>query len=240
MAANSFWPAIHVPPGRKARKKTMPTTLLDDKVWWDRERKLRGICLEVAAIKAIGGNVLLLAHFEGTLVSVEATLMSRAIESNRFSQFDSSILCSPGSGSAGNVWSGLARSFQAPPAHISDQWGATRLQPSVATPREALQQKALQIIVAEHHPMRSRDQQLHEAAATLTCEAQLTIHISLDDALLTHFGVRSIQDLYRRAFNFFLCSANSCRDQRVRQRGLFINPQPGAARPARLVNRRLV
>lgn len=176
----------------------MPTALLDDRVWWDRERKLRGICLEVAAIKAVGGNVLLLAHFEGTLVTMEAALRAKAIESNRFSQFDSSILCSPGPGRAGNVWSGLARSFQAPPAHISDQWGATRLQPSVPTPREASQQRPLHIIVAEHHPMRSRDQLLHEAAATLTCEAQLTIHISLDDALLTHFGVGSIQDLYRR------------------------------------------
>ena len=37
-----------------------------------------------------------------------------------------------------------------------------------------------------------------DAAATLTCEAQLTVHIALDDPLLTHFGVRSVQDLYRR------------------------------------------
>ncbi len=176
----------------------MPTTLLDDKVWWDRERKLRGICLEVAALKAARGNVLLLAHFEGTLVSVEDALRAGKIESNRFSQFDSTILCLPTSGSGGNVWSGLARSFPAPPAHLSDQWGATRLQTSEATPQETSQQRPLQIIVAEHHPMRSTDRRLHEAAATLTGEAQLAIHISLDDPLLTHFGVRSIQDLYQR------------------------------------------
>lgn len=175
----------------------MPTTLIDDKVWWDRERKLQGICEEIATIKTAGGNVLLLAHFEGTLVNVEGALRARAIESKRFSQFDSAVLCSSGSGSAGNLWSGLARSFQAPHAHISGEWGATRLQTSVATPLET-QQTPLQIIVAEHHPMRSRDQHLIEASSTLTCEAQLTVHISLDDPLLTHFGVRSIQDLYRR------------------------------------------
>lgn len=56
----------------------------------------------------------------------------------------------------------------------------------------------LNIIVAEHHPKRSSDEQLLAAARTITCEAQLTFHISLDDPLLTHFGVRSIQQLYQR------------------------------------------
>jgi hypothetical protein len=172
----------------------MPTTLGDDRVWWDRERKLQGICAEVTAIKNAGGNVLLLAHFEGTLANVEGALRVRAIETKRFSQFDSATLCS---GSAGSIWSGLARSFQTPHARVADEWGATRLPTSVAPPIETLHQTPLQIIVAEHHPMRSRDQQLYEAAATLTCETQLTVHISLDDPLLTHFGVQTIQDLYR-------------------------------------------
>lgn len=173
----------------------MPTALLDDKVWWNQTRKLAGICEEIAAGKAAGANVLLLAHFDGTLADVEAALRARAIESKRFSQFDSAVLCSAG---AGNVWSGLARSFQVPHAGVPDEWGATRLQTSTPTPIETPQQAALQIIVAEHHPRRSKDQQLLDTAATLTCEAQVTVHISLDDPLLTHFGVRSIQDLYRR------------------------------------------
>jgi hypothetical protein len=173
----------------------MPTTLIDDKVWWDCERKLQGICEEIIAIGIAGANVLLLAHFEGTLANVEGALRARAIESKRFSQFDAAELCSVG---AGNVWSGLARSFPAPHARVSDEWGATRLQTSTPTPIETSQQVSLRIIVAEHHPRRSKDQQLLEAAATLTCEAQLTVHIALDDPLLTHFGVRSIQDLYRR------------------------------------------
>jgi preprotein translocase subunit SecA len=173
----------------------MPTVLIDDKVWWNQARKLAGICEEIAAAKDSGANVLLLAHFEGTLANAEAALRGRAIESKRFSQFDSTVLCSAG---AGSVWSGLARSFPAPYAHVSDEWGATRLQPLAATAQETPLQTALQIIVAEHHPRRSKDQQLLEAAATLTCEAQLTVHIALDDPLLIHFGVRSIQDLYRR------------------------------------------
>lgn len=181
--------------GAKLAEKTMPTTLKDDRVWWDRERKLQGICAEVIATRSAGSSVLLLAHFEGTLANVEAALKVSAIETKRFSQFDSATLCAV---SAGTVWSGLARSFQIPHARVAVEWGATRLQTSVGTPIETLRQAPLQIIIAEHHPMRSKDQQLYEAAATLTCEAQLTVHISLDDPLLTHFGVRSIQDLYRR------------------------------------------
>jgi hypothetical protein len=172
----------------------MPTTLIDDKVWWNVARKLEGICEEIAAAKAGSSNVLLLAHFEGTLANVEAALRAHSIEIKRFSQFDSSVLCSPSLDSTGKVWSGLARSFQATHAGGSDDWGATRLRSPVETPFQI----PLQIIVAEHHPLLSKDEHLIQAAATITCEAQLTVHIALDDPLLTNFGARSIQGLYKR------------------------------------------
>jgi preprotein translocase subunit SecA len=172
----------------------MPTTLIDDQVWWDQERKLKGICEQIAAFRAGGSQVLLLAHFEGTLATVESALRTHSIEIKRISQFDSAVLCLPSLDSTGKVWSGLARSFQATRAGTPHVWGATRLRSPVETPY----QKPLQIIVTEHHPMRSKDEHLIESAATITCEAQLTVHIALDDPLLTHFGVRSIQNLYQR------------------------------------------
>ena len=172
----------------------MPTALIDDQVWWDQERKLKGICEQIAAIRAGGSQVLLLAHFEGTLASVESALRTHSIEIKRFSQFDAAVLCLPSLDSMGKVWSGLARSLQATHAAASGDWGATRLRSQAETPS----QLPLQIIVAEHHPLRSKDEHLIQAAATITCEAQLTVHIALDDPLLTHFGVRSIQNLYQR------------------------------------------
>ena len=172
----------------------MPTALIDDQVWWDEERKLKGICEQIAAVRAGGSRVLLLAHFEGTLASVEGALRTHSTEIKRFSQFDSKVLCSPSLDSQGNVWSGLARSFQATHAGGADDWGATRLR----SPVETSSQNPLRIIVAEHHPLRSKDEHLIQAAATITCEAQLTVHIALDDPLLTHFGVRSVQNLYQR------------------------------------------
>jgi preprotein translocase subunit SecA len=56
----------------------------------------------------------------------------------------------------------------------------------------------LQILVAEHHPLRSRDEQVLQAAEAMAGEGELTFHISLDDPLLTNFGVRSLQDFGRR------------------------------------------
>lgn len=148
----------------------------------------------MSATKTAGGNVLLLAHFEGTLSAVETALRIRATEFQKFSQFDSAALCSPSSGEAVNVWAGLARSFPVTTSQLQDDWGAIRLQKG----SDLLSSALLNIIVADHHPKRSSDEQLIAAAQTISCEAQLTFHISLDDPLLTHFGVRSIQKLYQR------------------------------------------
>ncbi|HXD34812.1 MAG TPA: hypothetical protein VN643_27075 [Pyrinomonadaceae bacterium] len=167
----------------------MPTTLIDDKVWWDCRRKLNGICEEVSAAIAAGQNVLLLAHFEATLSEIEATLRSRSVEIERLARIDSSILCS---GVSGKAWSGLAR-FLSTPIPSTDDWGAIKLQhPSMMTGN------LINIIVAEHYPLRSRDEQLVAATSVLACEAQLTFHLSLDDPLLTNFGVQSVQDLGKR------------------------------------------
>ena len=158
--------------------------LLDDQVWWNVERKLQGICDEIAATVAAGGAVLVLAHFEGALAIVEKALRARPIEFQEFSLFDSSKLCQ--TDGAGKVWAGLARAFQPPGTRVPDKTAAARAE------------LPLEIVVAEHHPLRSRDEQLIRAAATLACPTQLTFHISLDDPLLTNFGVRSVQQLFKQ------------------------------------------
>jgi preprotein translocase subunit SecA len=56
----------------------------------------------------------------------------------------------------------------------------------------------LTIVVAEHHPLRSRDEELIQAAKTAACPTQVTFHISLDDPLLTNFGVGAIQKLFKQ------------------------------------------
>jgi preprotein translocase subunit SecA len=166
----------------------MPAAMLDDKIWWNLERKLAGICEEIVAIIAAGRNVLLLAHFEGTLAVFETALRTRRIEHQRFATSISSMLCRVNLDGRGKVWAGLAAAFL--PANTPAANGSNR--------RENPPEFPLEIIVAAHHPLRSKDEQLIKAAATLACQSQLTFHISLDDPLLVHFGVTSIQHLFKQ------------------------------------------
>jgi hypothetical protein len=166
----------------------MPTRLIEDKVWWDKRRKLNGICSEISEASGAHQNVLLLAHFETTLAEIEAELSRRSIQIQRLASIDFSSLCSS---PIATLWSGLARSFP-PPRHTSNDWGATKLS------QTGQYVFPLNVMVAEHYPLRSRDEQLIDAADGIACEAQLTFHLSLDDPLLLNFGVRSVQDLGRR------------------------------------------
>lgn len=97
----------------------------------------------------------------------------------------SSELCSTPA-DKGKVWAGLARAFQLPKTRVPDKSAAARAE------------LPLEIIVAEHHPLRSRDEQLIQAAAAVACQTHLSFHISLDDPLLTKFGARSIQQLFKQ------------------------------------------
>jgi len=53
------------------------------------------------------------------------------------------------------------------------------------------------IIIAEHHPLRSRDEQVIKAAK-LSLLSSTHFHLSLDNPLLVHFSGDSIQQLFRR------------------------------------------
>jgi hypothetical protein len=170
----------------------MPAAMLDDKVWWDLERKLGGICEEVVAIMAAGRNILLLAHFEGTLAVLETALRTRRIEHQRFATSISSMLCRVNLDGSGKVWAGRAEAFL--PSQTLAVNGSNRREPPPEIPLEI----PLEIIVADHYPLRSKDEQLIKTAVKLACQSQLTFHISLDDPLLVHFGVTSVQHLFKQ------------------------------------------
>ena len=88
----------------------------------------------------------------------------------------SSELCSS---AGGNVWVVLARVFQVGYQGTAPAQGAT-----------------IEIIVSEHHPLHSRDQEIVDAAAKLSCNAQVTFYFSLDDAVMKYFGAESIKSLF--------------------------------------------
>jgi preprotein translocase subunit SecA len=165
----------------------MPAAIIDDKVWWNLERKLAGILDETAASVAEGRNVLLLAHFENTLTELGAALRARQIEHERFATSDSARLCGVNPNGRGKVWIGPVPAFP-PSKTLAIRETTDRTSPRIP----------VEVIVAEHHPLRSRDEQVWRAADTLSCKAQVTFHISLDDPLLVHFGVSSIQHLFKQ------------------------------------------
>ncbi|MGH9971412.1 MAG: hypothetical protein ACREBG_26960 [Pyrinomonadaceae bacterium] len=157
----------------------MPVSLVDDRVWFDTSSKLKEICSQVDASLAEGRNALVLSHFQSTLSSLEQLLRERAIPYQKFSAYDSSILCSAADRT---VWVGLARAFQ-PPNALNLQTAATA---------------RVQIVIAEHHPRQSKDQAVIDAAAKLACASELCFYFSLDDALLKYFDGESIQRLFRQ------------------------------------------
>lgn len=156
----------------------MPAILNEDKVWFDEARKLEHICSDVATSQANGHSVLLVSHFESTLASLAAALREKGISHQRFSSLNPAELCM---NAPGKVWFGLARAFQ------------------VANPMTAANEgSALKIMVAEHHPLQSRDQEIVDAAAKLSCQVHLCFYFSLDDPVMRHFGAASIKALFER------------------------------------------
>lgn len=156
-----------------------PNHSITDKVWFDSERKLKGILADVVSATAAGDNVLVLSHFPVTLTKLIRLLSGAGIQHRSYASFDAPQLCEA---APGTVWVGLARSFQAPPAlHVT---GTNKAQ--------------LKILVLEHHPRRSKDQALLDFAEKLSCAPEVCFHFSLDDPLLLHFSGETIQKLFRK------------------------------------------
>ena len=156
----------------------MSLTRTDDKVWFSTDIKLQQVRSAVVTAQTAQHNVLVLSHFEHTISHLASLLSEAHIGYERFSSFHSGHLCSAPKGS---VWLGLVRAFEPPSRLVT---GATATQ--------------LEIVVAEHHPMQSKDQELINAAGKLPCEAELSFYFSLDDPLLRHFNAGSLQELVKR------------------------------------------
>jgi preprotein translocase subunit SecA len=152
--------------------------MIDDKVWFDETTKLQQLCKDVVDARTDGRSVLLLSYFEATLSRLSSLLQQKAVSHDRFSAFNPAELCAS---SPGKVWLGSALAFNVE-------------QPTSA----AITGNQLQIIVAEHHPMQSRDQQVVDSARRLACKGNLCFHFSLDDPLMRHFGSERIKALYER------------------------------------------
>ena len=155
----------------------MPLTINDDKVWYDEARKLEQICLRVSEVCDSGHSVLVLSHFESALDAIARVFREKGIDHER-SPVNLAELADLG---PSRVWLSPARAFQ--PAHKLNS---------------AAQKVNLEIIVAEHHPMQSRDQEVMKAAANLDCDATLTFYFSLDDPLMKIFGSDSIKGLLEK------------------------------------------
>jgi preprotein translocase subunit SecA len=155
------------------------STQLDDKVWFDSARKLRGICADVATCRNSQENVLVLAHFPATLAAIQQALRSTSIPFEVFSLPDSSMLCSL---SAPKVLVGLVRA----------------LHPASAQLRSTPQVAKLQIIVGEHHPISGKDRDVVQTVEKLPCKPAICFHAALDDPLMKHFGSDQIISLMKR------------------------------------------
>ena len=149
----------------------------DDKVWFDEATKLNQISDEISAHLANRQNVLLLSHFGATVSRLAPLLRQAGMRYEQFSSLNPSELCSA---TPGKVWLGAASAFQVSSGTAKSSGGP------------------LQIIVAEHHPIRSRDQIVIDAAAGLTCEVELRFHFSLDDPVMKHFGAETVKALFER------------------------------------------
>jgi hypothetical protein len=145
-------------------------TTYEDKVWTDEARKLEGIRRDVGEARGEGVNVLVVAHFENMLAAVAKKLRDGSVEFRTYSSGDPSALCAPtGGGGAAAVWVSLA-------SHLWAGAGAA----DARRPEEV----TLRVLVAEHHPLLSKDEALLGALGRLPCRGRVVFHAALNDALL--------------------------------------------------------
>lgn len=156
----------------------MSLTRNEDRIWFSADVKLQQVRSAVVTAQAAHRSVLVLSHFEHTITRVAALMKEAEIVYERFSSFHSGQLCSAANGT---LWLGLVRAFE-PPISITASSKGT----------------ALDVVVTEHHPMQSKDQELIDAARRLSCDVELSFHFSLDDPLIKYFGAGSLQDLVQR------------------------------------------
>ncbi len=156
----------------------MPVSLKADKVWFDETRKVESLCADVAIAEANGHSVLLLSHFDASIATLGLALRGRGTDYERFSSLNPVELCA---NPRRKIWLGSARALQVPSPMST-----------------SLDGPALEVMVAEHHPIQSRDQEIVNSAANLACQTSVCFYFSLDDPLMKHFGAETVKALFER------------------------------------------
>jgi preprotein translocase subunit SecA len=170
----------------------------DDKVWFSTEVKLQQLREAIIAAHSANRSILVLSHFEDTITKIGLLLKEAGIRFERFSVAHSGELCIARPGS---VWVGLVRAFE-PPSGVA-----------ASPPIES----RLDVVVSEHHPMQSKDEELIKAAAKLNCHVDLCFYFSLDDPLLEHVGATNLQPLMKRlGMSETECISHSMVDRAIR------------------------
>ena len=160
----------------------MSVKIHDDKIWLDESAKLRGICREARDLLERHWDVLILAHFEKELSTVSEALSAAGIAHHRYSGLDES------------VWA--SESVEKTPPSVAIGLAQVFCQRTAATTKA--KDRRLSIVVAEHHPLRDRDERIQEAAQSLPGETNVCFHAALTDPLLVHFGSEQIGGLVRQ------------------------------------------
>jgi preprotein translocase subunit SecA len=161
----------------------MATLPFEEKVWVDGARKLEGIHQDIALAAAGGTNVLLLAHFEETLSALGSMLRARAVQFQTHFNDDGSALCADAHGDeAPRLWLTTASHFGARGSALPSDSPTT----------------GVLVLVAEHHPLASKDSAVLDAAARVPCRSKIIFHTALTDALLMHLGGERLRELMKR------------------------------------------
>lgn len=160
----------------------MASIPFEDKVWIDDKRKLDGLCSDILQGVEKGLGVLIIAHFEATRVAVGNALRERGIQHHSSLPLERTALCDASRASDGSrVWLVLSSQIE---AHTFIDRGRSN-------------EPGLCILVAEHHPIASRDQALIEAFTGFPCKSQIIFHLAMTDALMVHFGGEKILGLLK-------------------------------------------
>jgi len=158
----------------------VPRIKYDDKVWLNEDCKLRGIGDELEGAFIQHQAALLIAFFEDTLAQLENALQARTILYRHYSTLYPLTLCEV---EPGTLITALAQDLQGNNdlTADSDRHGSSLL-----------------VVIAEHHPLSTREQDLLRAVAALPCAGPIGFHCALTDPLMVRFGSETIQRLFKQ------------------------------------------
>lgn len=161
----------------------------EDIIWLSLEAKFRGLSGAVEDRLRAARLVLVAAHFQETLLALRAELDGRGLAYAVLddSRLAAAVVRQAGADSAAHLLLALAETLQ--PDH---QAVGGMPNPVLSTAPE------VEIIVAERHFLRERDEAIVAFASALDCRARVTFHASLRDPLLRAFAGEWVENVLGR------------------------------------------